>query len=283
MPKQLIKLPNFNYDSTLLGGQAFNWDPDAEDFVGFTQNKIIKLSPRGDRCHWEIFSNMPIDNPEEYIKNYLAVDHDHAKALQEMANDEQIQKCAAHLPHTRILNQDFQQTLLSFLMSSNNNIKAIRRSIRILAETLGDKITIDRKVYHLFPSTETFATVPIQKILDAGLGFRAKFIQGAAQYILANNLTEKIKKMNLDQARAELIKINGIGPKIADCILCFSLGFTEVTPLDVWALRAVNRYYGLPQKMKYDDVSRWLTDRFKHNTAYAGQYLFEYIRQYDND
>ncbi len=142
----------------------------------------------------------------------------------------------------------------------------------------GEKIEVDGKEFYLFPETKKIANAKLEDLLECKLGFRAKFLKSAAQHILKTKLEKKIIKMSEDQARNALLEINGVGEKIADCVLVFSLSFDNVTPIDVWGKRFLVNYYNLNPKMKYEDMRVWVGNYFNGYAAWAGQFLFEYIR-----
>lgn len=262
---------------TLLGGQAFNFDFHEEEntYYGFTKGSVLKFKKENDDLFWQTY---PKKNDLDFIKMYLRLDTDYEKILKTIKKDIHIKKAIKEYPNLRLLKQDFEQTLLSFLISSNNNIKSIRKIIREMNRRFGKKIIVDKKTIYLFPETETLANAKLEDLLECKLGFRAKFLKGAANVLLETNLSKKIKNMSEDNARKSLLEIKGVGEKIADCVLVFSLSFDNVTPIDVWAKRVLVDFYKLNPKMKYVDMRNWAANYFKGNAAWAAQFLFEYIR-----
>jgi len=274
---QVNKIPfkNYNLKDTLLGGQSFSWDLIGDSYYGFTQNTIYKLTPKRDELHWQTFPNK---DGEESIKKYLRLDIDYDRILKRIQKDEHIKKAIKNYPNLRLLNQDFEQTLLSFLVSANNNIKSIRRSIRMLNQELGKKIKVEDKEFHLFPATAAIANADLKVLLDCSLGFRAKYIKGAAEHLIKTNLASEIHEMGEEEAREALMNIKGVGQKIADCVMCFSLEYDNITPMDVWGKRVAEEFYGIDPKKKYDEIRKWFDQYFEGKAAWAGQFLFEYIR-----
>ena len=275
-----LSLPEYNLKMTLLGGQAFNWDFEDGYFYGFTQDKIIQLKPI-ETCNgtsllqWQTY---PERDNKNFLKNYLRLNIDYKAILKKIQKDKYIKSAVKKYPYLRLLNQDFEQTLLSFLISSNNNIKSIRKIIRALCYKFGKQVNLNRRNIFLFPETERIAYAKIDELLECKLGFRAKFLKGAAKHLLETNLTKKIKKLSEINARSALTEINGVGEKIADCVLVFSLGFDNITPLDVWGKRICTEFYGLNPKMRYKEMRNWLDNYFEGNAGWAGQFLYEYIR-----
>ena len=276
-----LLLPKYNLEMTLLGGQTFNFDSNHEGYYGFTQDKVIELkrvveTPHGaSLLHWQTY---PEHDDIDFLKNYLRLDVNYENILKKIQKDSFVKKAVKKYPDLRLLKQDFEQCLLSFIISSNNNIKPIRKIIRSMSKKFGKSIIIKNEKIHLFPETKVLAEAKMEDLLECKLGFRAKFIKGAAQHILETNLSKKIKSMDEDNARIAIKKINGIGDKITDCVLVFALGFDNVTPLDVWGKRVCTEFYKLNSKMKYNEMRNWLQNYFNGYTAWAGQFLFEYIR-----
>ena len=270
-------LPNYDLNMTLLGGQTFNFDfyEKENTYYGFTKDSVLKLKKENDNLFWQTY---PKQNDLSFLKEYLRLDIDYEKIIKVIKRDIHIKKAIKQYPNLRLLKQDFEQTLLSFLISSNNNIKSIRRIIREMNRRFGEKIIIDKKTIYLFPKTEILANANLEELLECKLGFRAKFLKGAANILVKTNLNKKIKSMSEDNARKSLIEIKGVGEKIADCVLVFSLSFDNVTPIDVWAKRVLVDFYKLNPKMKYVDMRNWAGNYFDGNAAWAAQFLFEYIR-----
>lgn len=274
-----IPFSDYNLDLTLLGGQAFNFDYEDGFFFGFTQDKIIKLKAvemhHGASLHWQTY---PENDDFKFLETYLRLKVDYPKILKTIQKDKYIKSAIRKFPNIRLLKQDFDQTLLSFLISSNNNIKSIRKTIRLMSRTFGKKINIDSKELFLFPKTEVLAGADLSDLLKCKLGFRAKFLKGAANFLIRTNLPRKIINVSENKARNALKGIKGVGDKISDCILAFSLGFDNVTPLDVWSKRVLTNFYKINPKQKYEEMRIWIDKYFEGYAAWAGQFLYEYIR-----
>ncbi len=260
---------------TLLGGQSFSWDYEDGCYYGFTSKNIIKLKQENEILYWQTY---PERDNSNFVKNYFRLDINYPKILKTIQKDKYVKKAVMKYPDLRLLKQDFEETLLSFIISSNNNIKSIRKIIRLLNLKFGDWIELDGKKIYLFPSTEILASASIDDLLKCKLGFRAKYLKSTARLLLETNLKEQIQSLDENKARNELLKIRGVGNKITDCVLVFGLGFDNITPIDVWAKRAFTKYYGLSPKMKYEEMRKWVSNHFHGYAAWAGQFLFEYIR-----
>ncbi len=271
------KLPLSNYDlnMTLLGGQSFAWDFEDGYYFGFTKDKVIKLKKENDFLFWQTY---PKKDNLNFVKKYLRLDVNYPKIIKKIQKDNYIKSAIKKYPNLRLLKQDFEETLLSFLISANNNIRSIRKIIRSMNKRFGRTVNIDGRKIFLFPRTEVIAEAKLEDLLECKLGFRAKYLKGAAKYLIEKDLSKKIKKMSELEARNTLLEINGVGEKIADCVLVFSLGFDNVTPLDVWGKRVFTKFYKLNPKMKYEDMRKWISNYFEGYAAWAGQFLYEYVR-----
>ncbi len=278
-----LSLPDYNLEMTLLGGQAFNWDFNGEYYYGFTGDKVIKIktlhSTSQQKIYWQTY---PENDNLNFLKSYLRLDVNYPYILKKIQKDRYVKTAIKKYPDLRLLNQDFEETLLSFIISTNNNIKSIRKYIRLLSKRFGKSINVNGEKYYLFPKTEVIAEAKLEDLLSCSLGFRAKYLKGVAKYLLESNLSKKIYKLKEEEARTELKKIRGVGDKITDCVLVFALGFDNVTPLDVWGKRVLTKYYKLNPKMKYDEMRKWINTYFEGYGAWAGQFLFEYIRNNSN-
>ncbi len=271
-----IFAPRYNLEKTVLGGQAFNWDRIDGTYYGFTIDAVIKLRQEGDYIFWQTY---PKHDDYEYVHNLLHLDLDYDSMLNQLAFDEHIQRSLQTHDGLRILNQDFEQTTLSFILASVKNIPAIRQSIRLISAKFGKKLTVDGIEFYTFPKAERLHEVPIHELLETKIGFRAKYVKAAAEAFVNEDLIGLEEgEYTSAQNKERLMKIPGIGDKIADCILVFSLGSRDITPLDVWGKRILTDLYKLDPKTKYPAMQRWITDRFGSNTAYAGQFLFEMLR-----
>lgn len=246
-----------NLKHTLLGGQAFNWDYKNGEYIGFFQNKIIKIQHNATSFDKE-------------TSKILRLNADYSKILSTIRKDNHIEEAINRFPNLRILKQPFEQTLLSYILSSMNNIKRIRLIVRNIRDELGED--------GLFPATDVIAKTLISKLRELGTGFRAKYLKETAKILTSTNLSKVILDMDEETARKTLVDLPGVGPKIADCTLLYSLSFDNVIPLDVWCTRVLVDLYGLDPKMKYTDMSAWAGEYFEGYAGWAGQFLFEYIR-----
>ena len=262
---------NLNLDTILLGGQSFSWCKINNFYYGIVEDNIIKIRQLGNKLYWQTFpekdnyklfySYFQIDN---LYKNLNLIDNLRSK-------DDYIRKAVKYLGYLIILKQPIFQTTISFIISSNRNIPLIRQSIQNFCVYYGEKIIVDDIIFYTFPNLDKLIQID-EHILryQTKIGYRSQYVKSALEFFTNQNVFVQ---------KSDLLSIKGIGNKIADCIAVFSLGERHVTPLDVWAKRALEKYYSINHKIKYEDCQKWLQNYFgRENVAIAGQYLFEYIR-----
>lgn len=261
-----------NMSLTLLGGQAFNWDEVCPNvFVGFFTNMVVKIDYRYTRPALDTSNEMISDNwLDEYIPS-LNIDIENIPNM-----DSHIRNAIYKTKDITILKQPFEQTVLSYILATNKNIPAIRSSIRLLSELLGDKVTFENKTYHLFPTSTSISHAEISKLKMSKIGYRASYLKESAKKLTNEKLGDYNNQENI---RNWLMSFPGIGPKVADCILVYSLGYKDVIPLDVWMQKIFQERYELPYSYKYEDIRKWYKERWGDYSAIVGQYLFEAYRK----
>jgi N-glycosylase/DNA lyase len=276
-----LKIETYNLNKTLLGGQSFSWEYIDGTYWGIIEKTIIKLKEKDNTWYWQTY---PQENNKELVEEYFRTNIPYQKILKEIDKDEYVHKAILKYPGLRLLNMPFEQTVISFIISQNKNIPAIRSSIKKLSQLLGEEVEIEGQTIYTFPTLKDISTAPLELLRSTGVGYRAEYLKNASNQLLQDDLSLNIQKYSqekdIEKVRELLTGLHGIGNKVADCIMSYSLDFLDITPLDVWAKRFCNEYYCIPTK-NYLETSKWLTEYFGKYTAYAGQYLFEYIREED--
>ncbi len=261
----ISELDCFSLKDTLNCGQCFRWD-EREDgsFFGVVQNKTLTLKQENDTL--TLFDTSKTDFLD-FWQEYFDFNLNYTEIKSFLSKDEVMQKASTFAGGIHILKQDPWETLCSFIISQNNNIPRIKGIVSRLCETFGDKITDG--VYS-FPSYEVIANQTVETLAPLRSGFRAKYILDAAKKLQSGEVSiERIKTADFSNAKEELMKILGVGTKVADCALLYGFYRLEAFPEDVWIKRAMASLYpnGLPEEY----------------TSYAGiaqQYLFHYVRNF---
>lgn len=248
---------------TLDCGQAFRWKPaDNGRWQGVVGKKVLSVSFAEGTL---LLENTSAEEYEKIFKDYFDLGRDYSSIIAAVASDEILVKATKDCAGIRVLKQEPWETLCSFIISQNNNIKRIKGIIERLCETYGDPIGDG---FYSFPPAERLAALSAEDLAPLRAGFRAKYIIDAARKVAAKEVDfAAIDKMDYESAQRELMKICGVGQKVADCVLLFGFGKIEAFPKDVWIKRAMEALFpnGLPEKA----------------LPYAGivqQYIFHYAR-----
>ena len=188
----------------------------------------------------------------------------------------------------RILRQDLWECIISFIISANNNIPRIKKIINKLSAQYGEKIIWKDKEYYMFPIVEDLSKASIEDLRKTGLGFRDKRVYTTTKMILENKVDlKKVQKMDdTELIRNELLKLDGVGEKVADCIMLFALKRVDVFPIDVWVRRVMNDLYihnEDEEKVNKKELKKLADEKFIGLSGIAQQYLFYWKRQKDTN
>ena len=255
-------------------GQSFRWKKDGDGFVAPALGRIVRVCQND--CDISIY---PCKKGEE--KDWLAyfdLDRDYAAIEKRLSVDEQLSMCIGSASGIRVFAQEPFETLITFIISANNNIGRIAGIVERLCALCGEKAEFDGKEYYLFPKPESIAALEESELVRIGSGYRAPYIKKSAAIIAGGYQLEKLRDMPLDIARKELLKFPGVGPKVADCVLLFGLGHTDAFPVDVWIGRAMSEIYfdgESPKKKQLEAAIRALGSE----SGIVQQYIFHYARQ----
>lgn len=255
-------------------GQSFRWKKDGDGFVAPALGRVVRVCQND--CDISIY---PCKKGEE--KDWLAyfdLDRDYAAIEKRLSVDEQLSMCIGSASGIRVFAQEPFETLITFIISANNNIGRIAGIVERLCALCGEKAELDGKEYCLFPKPESIAALEESELVRIGSGYRAPYIKKSAAIIAGGYRLEKLRDMPLDIARKELLKFPGVGPKVADCVLLFGLGHTDAFPVDVWIGRAMSEIYfdgESPKKKQLEAAIRALGSE----SGIVQQYIFHYARQ----
>ena len=290
MKEQIYILKNqesFNLKDIFECGQCFRWNKnDDMSYTGVIKSGVINISKNEEKneiiIKGKIFEN---EDLEDIVRNYFDLETNYSQIKSVLSKvDEYLDASIKFGEGIRILKQDFWEIIISFIISANNNIPRIKKIIENLSRKYGNKIEWENKVYYTFPDAENLSSATIDDLRQLGLGFRDKRIFNTTQKILNKEFDlEKISKLNdTDLIKNELLKLDGVGPKVADCILLFALHRFDVFPIDVWVRRVMNELYihnEDEEKVKKEDIIKLAKEKFKDYQAMAQQYLFYWKRE----
>ena len=277
----------FNLDVTLCCGQVFRWEKKNDWWYSVAGDRAFKIR----QCNPELeFANADT----KFIVNYFGLDDDLKKIRDDVSKDEHIQKALQQFWGLRIIRQEPWECLVSYICATYKSITAIKRMLFKLSEKFGRKISLDNHDFYTFPTPEKLAKTTESALMDCGLGYRAKYLLETSRRIIENNFSlEGLRKMPYQQAKKELVNFSGVGLKVADCILLFSLGKHEAFPVDIWIKRVILQHYAahFPKAFiekissheslsnaEYERLNEFGRIYFGKYAGYAQEYLYYYQR-----
>lgn len=272
-------LEEFDPRDIFTCGQAFRWYEEKDGSFTFVTHGIVANAKKvGDEI---ILKGVDEKSFEEIFYDYFDLSRDYKLVMEELAKDEVMKDATDYGKGIRILNQDKFETIISFIISANNQIPRIQKAIEKISEMYGDYLGEDKnRKYYAFPSAQQLALAKPEDLREfARVGFRDKRIVEASKLIASGQVDiEKISEMDLEDARKELQTLPGVGPKVADCILLFAFDRKESFPVDVWIKRVMEELY-LKEVTPKSKIATRGREVFGKNAGFANQYLFYYGRE----
>ncbi|KAF5050453.1 hypothetical protein DSECCO2_429250 [anaerobic digester metagenome] len=270
-------IKDFNTTHIFDCGQCFRWNKEEDgSYTGVVSGKVINVSQLGTKV---IFDNLTLDD-YHIVKDYFDLDTDYEKIKEKVSTDDIMKKAIDFGCGIRILNQDEWETMISFMISANNRIPIIKKVIENLSCKFGNFITSYRgRDYYSFPTPEQLAEAPVDKIIECKAGFRAPRIKDAAERFLNERDTiYDLKNKSYQEGLDYLKTYSGIGDKVANCILLFSMKQFDTFPVDVWVRRVMQTLY-VDKNTSDKEIRRFAEEKFGDFSGYAQQYLFYYARE----
>ena len=273
------EFPLRDYDlvTTLTSGQAFRWKQIGDGHEGVIGHRWVRLHVRENRLH--ATTTAPVDD-WGWLTDYLQLTVDLPAVLGSFPDDAPLRAATTACPGLRLLRQDQWECLASFILSSTKQIVQIQQCVALLCERFGEVITgLEGKTHFAFPTYHRLAAASEAELRACKLGFRAKYLRGTAQMLVAREveLTD-LAGLTTDDARAGLMRFPGVGRKIADCVLLFAYGRQDAFPVDVWVLKALRTLYFPKRQPTSKRLMHFAATYFGPNAGYAQQYLFHYVR-----
>ncbi len=268
---------SINVDDSINSGQVFLWRKNGNFWYGVNGQNVLRVNSRG---NLKSYQNIRTD--------FFRKNDDVERIIKSISRDKTTKKAIKKYPGLRLLRQDPFQCLISFIVSSNSNIQKIKTSLEKMTEKFGEKIEFEEQEFSLFPGPEKLACAPAGEILKCGVGYRAKFIKQAARMIDSREVDlEEMEKTDYFEAKKNIRLIPGVGNKVADCVMLFSLNKLEAFPLDRWMIKILKRYYfdefelntkTITEK-QYDVLHGRIVNHFGPYAGYAQQFLFKMERE----
>jgi N-glycosylase/DNA lyase len=279
MPSTTL-LPVRDYDlaATLASGQAFRWKHTLSGWRGVVGGRWVQIEQEAGGLAATIAEPVP---DWTWLEEYLQTRVDLPAVLKTFPADAPMSAAVAACQGLRLLRQDPWECLASFICSSTKQIVQIQQIIALLCEKLGSPVAVPAGCEPMFsfPSAERLAAVRESELRTCKMGFRAPNLLRTAQSVAKGDIDlEALRSMPVALARQELVKLPGVGRKIADCVLLFAYGFQEAFPVDVWIAKALRQLYFPKRRPKMSKLLKFSQTHFGPNAGYAQQYLFHYVR-----
>ena len=287
MTIQLSPSCPFNLDSTLCCGQTFRWDKQGDWWYGVVGDEVCKIRQNGKTLEFEGVN-------ASFTENYFRLHDDLPRILSQINKDKNIGAAICEFRGLRILRQEPWEGLISYICATYKSISAIKRMLCSLSKRFGEEICLERRSFYTFPKPAKLAIAGLHELEACGLGYRAKYVSETAKLVCESaNSLEHLKKKTYENAKGELMDFPGVGPKVADCVLLFSLEKLEAFPVDVWIRRVILKYYAqsFPNEFirrmsaqeslsssEYKKLSSFGREYFGSYAGYAQEYLYHYER-----
>ena len=268
---------NFELPHIFDCGQCFRWNRiDNGNYIGVAFGKVIEVEKKEDNV------TLYNTNEEEFYttwENYFDLKREYGFIKEELSKDQLLKKSVEFGYGIRLLQQQPFELIVSFIISANNRIPMIKKAISNICRNWGNSLEYKGEIFYSFPTPEQLSKASLEEIESCGVGFRGKYIKDTVEKISNNEIDLKtIVELNDDSCHESLQQFSGIGPKVADCIMLFSMGKYSAFPVDVWVKRAMQHFYLAPDVSlkKIRDFGR---EKFGELSGFAQQYLFYYARE----
>ena len=264
----------FDAEKSCLCGQAFRWRTFHGGMLGIVRGEPVLLTQDGD----SVMIKGASPASAAMWAHYLDIGRDYGAIEAAVMNDQRLAVCFPEAHGIRVFNQEPFEALISFIISQNNNIKRISGIIERLCALCGEPVEFMGETLYAFPAPERIAALSSDELTGIGTGYRAPFIKAAAERIASGYELEPLRDMSLSEARTELLSFLGVGPKVADCILLFSLQHSDAFPIDVWIDRAMKAMFFEGNKAKKAELYEAVSSLGEYS-GIIQQYIFQYARK----
>ena len=266
-----------NVEFSINSGQVFLWKKNKKYWYGINGQDILKIDNVGQ-----------IKSYQKKNTDFFRKKDDINSVLDSISKDSTVKKAIRQFLGLRLVQQDSFQCLISFIISSNSNIQKIQNNLENLCKKFGRKIEFDRQEFFVFPEPEKIANASINELMSCGIGYRAKFVKEAAVTINRKEIKlEELKERNYEDVKKTICSIPGVGNKVADCVMLFSLNKLEAFPLDRWMIKILKKYYGGKFQIttktitqnQYEKLHEKIVEYFGPYAGYGQQFLFKMERE----
>jgi N-glycosylase/DNA lyase len=280
----LKDIKNFELSHIFDCGQCFRWNiQENGNYIGIAYGRVIEVEKRDKDV---LIYNTNEKEFYEIWKDYFDLERDYSN-IKEILSKDSLLKVSVEFGHgIRLLQQEPFELVISFIISSNNRIPMIKRAIDNISRRFGNAIVYKEQTYYTFPTLKQLSKATAADLAACSTGFRAKYISDTVEKISKANGNECnfeydlnwIKAQNDDGCHEALQKFSGVGPKVADCIMLFSMGKYSAFPVDVWVKRAMQHFYLAPD-VSLKKIREFARNKFGELSGFSQQYLFYYARE----
>ena len=274
----MFPVRDYDLAATLESGQAFRWNHVDGGWNGVIHNRWVRL--RADEFSITAEAAQPVSD-WSWLTNYLQIELDLGAVVATFPDDEPIRAAVNACRGLRLLRQEPWECLASFILSSTKQIVQIRQIVSVLCERFGEPLPAAPQYApaFAFPSPARLARASEAELRACKMGFRAPYLLETARNVTEGPLDlERLRTLPVGIAREELVKMPGVGRKIADCVLLFAYGFQSAFPVDVWVIKALQKLYFPRRRASAKRLRHFSETHFGPNAGYAQQYLFHYMR-----
>ncbi len=275
----ILPISDYDLDSTLGCGQAFGWERDADGWTGAIKGRWVRLTSVCGGIKVQLAQTV---RDLSWVTDCLQTNVNIREIIATFPkNDEQLRGAVKTCVGLRLVRQDPWECLASFILSSTKQIVQIRQIVCTLSERHGSSVIVPsgEKARFAFPTASQLAMLSEVDLRACRMGFRAPYLLAAARRTVSGEINlSAIGRMELSLAREELMKLDGVGEKIADCVLLFAYDFPTAFPVDVWVRRVLTQFYFHGRKVNNHRLRCFIEKHFGLNAGYAQQYLFHHVR-----
>ncbi|ABN53275.1 MAG TPA: DNA-3-methyladenine glycosylase 2 [Hungateiclostridium thermocellum] len=271
------KVEDFNPVHVFDCGQCFRWirQPDGS-YTGVACGRALNVKYRDGVLE---LSNTGIEDFKSIWFDYFDLGRDYSHIKEKVMKDEIMREAVKFGSGIRLLKQNIWETLISFIISANNRIPRIMKTVDEISRLYGCEIEMDGEKYYAFPSAKQLSHATLEELEQTGAGFRCKYIMNAAKMVNEGKINlEDVCSMDTVEARDFLMRFQGVGPKVADCTLLYSGTKYDVFPTDVWVKRVMEELY-FKSEASFGEIQEFARDYFGKYAGFAQQYLFYYARE----
>jgi N-glycosylase/DNA lyase len=271
---------SFDLAVTLECGQVFGWTRYDAAYLGIIKGRAVSLTQVGGRVEFDAETGARTSD----ITRYLGLDDDLKAILASVRVDPFMKRVLKSVRGLRLLKQDPWHCLCSYLLSSNNRVERIDKSVKEIARRWGVRHSLGGREIFELPAPRELARCDEPGIKACGAGFRSPYILRAARKVAEGTIDlGRIERMPYEEAKETLITLDGVGDKIADCVLLFALSKSEAFPIDVWIKKAIEKVYFKSRSVNIKEIHRFARDHFGPYAGYAQEYIYYYARTHGLD